>query len=33
MVREIIRIDEDKCSGCGVCIPACPEGALQIIDD
>ncbi len=30
--RNIIRIDEDKCNGCGLCIPACPEGALQIID-
>jgi len=32
MIREIIRIDEDKCNGCGLCIPACPEGALQVID-
>ena len=31
-VRKIIRIDEEKCDGCGVCIPACAEGALQIID-
>ncbi len=30
--REIIRIDEEKCTGCGDCIPNCPEGALQIID-
>jgi len=30
--RKIIRIDEDKCNGCGLCIPNCPEGALQIID-
>ncbi|MDI6733148.1 MAG: 4Fe-4S binding protein [Planctomycetota bacterium] len=30
--RQIIRIDEDKCTGCGECIPNCPEGALQIID-
>src|SRR5512145_3377961 len=32
MKREIIRIDESKCNGCGLCIPSCPEGALQIID-
>jgi ferredoxin len=32
MKREIIHIDEDKCTGCGLCIPNCPEGALQIID-
>lgn len=32
MKRKIIRIDEEKCNGCGECIPECPEGALQIID-
>ena len=31
-IRKIIDIDESKCTGCGECIPACPEGALQIID-
>lgn len=30
--RQIIRIDEELCDGCEQCIPACPEGALQIID-
>ena len=30
--RKIIRIDQDKCTGCGLCIPNCPEGALQMID-
>jgi len=32
MTREIIRIDEEKCTGCGECIPNCPEGAIQLID-
>jgi NAD-dependent dihydropyrimidine dehydrogenase PreA subunit len=32
MKRKIISIDEDKCTGCGECIPDCPEGALQVID-
>lgn len=30
--RKIIKIDLEKCNGCGLCIPNCPEGALQIID-
>jgi ferredoxin len=30
--RKIIKIDDSKCNGCGLCIPNCPEGALQIID-
>ena len=33
MKREIIEIDEEKCDGCGLCIPNCHEGALQIIDE
>ena len=31
--RKIIKIDQDKCNGCGECIPNCPEGAIQIIDN
>ncbi len=32
MKRSIIEIDEEKCTGCELCIPNCPEGAIQIID-
>lgn len=32
MKRNIITIDEQKCTGCGLCIPNCPEGAIQLID-
>jgi NAD-dependent dihydropyrimidine dehydrogenase PreA subunit len=33
MKRNIITIDQENCTGCGLCIPNCPEGAIQIIDD
>jgi len=30
--RSIVHIDEEKCNGCGLCIPSCAEGAIKIID-
>ncbi|HQM62946.1 MAG TPA: 4Fe-4S binding protein [Acidobacteriota bacterium] len=30
-IRKIIKIDESKCDGCGLCVPSCAEGAIQIV--
>lgn len=32
MIRDMVKIDQEKCDGCGLCVPACAEGAIQIID-
>jgi NAD-dependent dihydropyrimidine dehydrogenase PreA subunit len=32
LTRKIVKIDETKCDGCGLCIPNCAEGAIQVID-
>lgn len=31
-IRNIIKIDEEKCIGCGICVDSCHEGAIQMID-
>ena len=32
VMRKIIEIDEERCDGCGLCVPACAEGSLEIVD-
>ena len=32
MIRKIVHIDEEKCDGCGLCVPSCAEGAIKIVD-
>lgn len=32
MIREVVKIDEDKCDGCGLCVPACHEGAIRVVN-
>ncbi len=32
MIRQIVRIDESKCNGCGACVTPCAEGAIQMVN-
>lgn len=32
MIRRVIQIDEEKCNGCGICVTACREGAIGMVD-
>lgn len=31
-IRQVVRIDEEKCDGCGLCVPSCAEGAIRVVD-
>ena len=32
MIRKIVEIDQEKCDGCGLCVPSCAEGAIRIVE-